>query len=66
MRLLIQREELDAILLAGTDFSFVFNPENTDFPNLDRSRTHMESKLNRLTSLVPGGGLEVCRGLDGT
>ena len=28
-----EREQLDAILLAGTDLSFVFTPENTDFPN---------------------------------
>jgi aspartate racemase len=36
---LIAREHLDAILLAGTDFSFVFNPENADFPHVDGART---------------------------
>ena len=39
---LIEREQLDAIVLAGTDFSFVFDPENTDFPHLDGARTHIE------------------------
>jgi len=47
--LLIQRESLDAILLAGTDFSFVFNPENTDFPHLDGARTHIDEIMRRLT-----------------
>jgi aspartate racemase len=47
---LIQRERLDAILLAGTDFSFVFNPENTDFAHLDGARTHVDAIMGRLTS----------------
>ena len=39
---LIDREDLDAIVLAGTDLAFVFNPENTDFPQLDGARIHIE------------------------
>ena len=46
---LIQREGLDAILLAGTDFSFVFNAENTDFPHLDGARTHIDAIMHKLT-----------------
>jgi aspartate racemase len=46
---LIQRESLDAILLAGTDFSFVFNPENTNFPHLDGARIHIDAIMARLT-----------------
>jgi aspartate racemase len=46
---LIQRERLDAILLAGTDFSFVFNPESTDFPHLDGARIHIDAIMHRLT-----------------
>jgi aspartate racemase len=46
---LIQRESLDAILLAGTDLSFVFNPENTDFPHLDGARVHIDAIMHRLT-----------------
>jgi aspartate racemase len=47
--ILIQRESLDAILLAGTDFSFVFDPESTDFPHLDGARTHLDAIMHRLT-----------------
>jgi len=45
---LIDRERLDAILLAGTDLSFVFNPENTDFPHLDGARTHIDAIMREL------------------
>lgn len=45
---LIDRERLDAILLAGTDLSFVFNPENTDFPHLDGARTHIDAIMQRI------------------
>jgi aspartate racemase len=48
-RVLIQRESLDAILLAGTDLSLVFHPENTHFPHLDGARTHIEAIMHRLT-----------------
>jgi aspartate racemase len=47
---LIQRERLDAILLAGTDLSFVFNPKNTDFPHLDGARVHIDAIMRRLVS----------------
>lgn len=40
---LIDREGLDAIVLAGTDLAFVFNPENTDFPYLEGARIHIEA-----------------------
>jgi aspartate racemase len=46
---LIQRESLDGILLAGTDFSFVFDPQNMDFPHLDGARTHIDAIMRRLT-----------------
>jgi aspartate racemase len=45
---LIQRESLDAILLAGTDFSFVLDPEKTDFPHLDGARTHVDAIMRVL------------------
>ncbi|KAA6464543.1 aspartate/glutamate racemase family protein [Acidobacteria bacterium AB60] len=38
---LVERERLDAILLAGTDLSFVFKPDNTDFPHVDGARVHI-------------------------
>jgi aspartate racemase len=46
---LIDREQLDAILLAGTDFSFVFTPENTDFPHIDGARVHIDAIVHQLT-----------------
>jgi aspartate racemase len=46
---LIERERLDAILLAGTDLSFVFTPDNTDFPHLDGARTHIDAIMQKLT-----------------
>lgn len=46
--ILIERERLDAILLAGTDLSFVFNPDNADFPHLDGARTHIDAIMRKL------------------
>jgi aspartate racemase len=46
--LLIERERLDAIVLAGTDLSFVFNPENTDFPHLDGARVHVDAIMRQI------------------
>ena len=46
---LIDRERLDGILLAGTDLSLVFNPENTDFPHLDGARAHIDAIMHKLT-----------------
>ena len=45
---LIDRERLDAILLAGTDLSLVFNPDNSDFPHLDGARTHIDAIMRKL------------------
>ncbi len=48
---LVERERLDAILLAGTDFSFVFNPSNTDFPHLDGARAHIDAIMDKIAPL---------------
>jgi len=45
---LIGREKLDAIIFAGTDLAFVFNPENTDFPHLDGARVHLKAIMSEL------------------
>jgi len=45
---LVESEGVDAILLAGTDFSFVFHPENTNFPHLDGARVHLRSIVRAL------------------
>jgi len=39
---LIERERLDAILLAGTDLSLVFNESTTDFPHVDGTHAHLD------------------------
>jgi aspartate racemase len=40
---LCAREDLDAILLAGTDLSLVFDESNTEFPHLDCARAHIQA-----------------------
>lgn len=45
---LIDKERLDAILLAGTDWSFVFNTQNADFPHIDGARTHIQAIMHEL------------------
>jgi aspartate racemase len=44
----IEREKLDAIVLAGTDLAFVFNEHNTDFPHLDGARVHIKAIMDAL------------------
>jgi aspartate racemase len=46
---LIRREQLDAILFAGTDLSFVFNPANTDFPSIDMAALHIATVADQAT-----------------
>jgi aspartate racemase len=45
---LIQREQLDGIVLAGTDLAFVFNPGNTDFPHIDGARAHIDAIMDAI------------------
>jgi len=45
---LIERERLDAIVLAGTDLSLVFNESNTDFPHVDGARVHLDAIMREL------------------
>jgi aspartate racemase len=45
---LVEHEGVDAILLAGTDLSFVFRRENTDFPHLDGARTHIKAIMRTI------------------
>jgi aspartate racemase len=54
---LIAKERLDGILLAGTDWSFVFNPENADFPHVDGARVHVQAIMRELLpSVEPSPG----------
>jgi aspartate racemase len=50
---LIERERLDAILLAGTDLSLVFNESNTDFPHVDGTQAHVDVIMGRLLGIPP-------------
>src|SRR5262249_30338875 len=52
---LIDRDRVDAILLAGTDLSLFLNPENTDFPHLDGARVHIDAIMRRLAPDGSGG-----------
>ena len=49
----IEREHLDAVVLAGTDLAFVFDEHNADFPHLDGARVHIAAIVHAL--LVPTG-----------
>jgi aspartate racemase len=37
------RDGLDAVLLAGTDLSLIFNGANTDFPHVDCAQVHLRA-----------------------
>ena len=45
---LIEKERLDGILLAGTDWSFVFDADNADFPHVDGARAHIQAIMSEL------------------
>jgi hypothetical protein len=45
---LIERENLDAIVLAGTDLAFVFDQANTDFPHVDGARLHVDAIMREI------------------
>jgi aspartate racemase len=49
---LIERERLDGILLAGTDWSFVFDAENADFPHVDGARAHIQAIMRELLPIA--------------
>jgi aspartate racemase len=45
---LIVRDQLDAVVLAGTDLSVVFNETDTDFPAIDCARIHVDAIVRAL------------------
>jgi aspartate racemase len=45
---LIEREQLDGVILAGTDLSLVFDESNTDFPHVDGARVHLDAIMREL------------------
>jgi aspartate racemase len=45
---LIEREDLDAIVLAGTDLAFVFDQANADFSHVDGARLHVDAIMREI------------------
>jgi aspartate racemase len=45
--LLMERDGVEAVVLAGTDLAAVFNESNTDFPNIDCARLHLNAIAQR-------------------
>lgn len=45
---LVDRDRVDAIILAGTDLSVLFNEANTEFPHIDCARLHLRSIMRSL------------------
>jgi aspartate racemase len=50
---LLQRDGVDAIILAGTDFAVLFNEANTEFPHIDCAALHLKAILNGLLGEAP-------------
>lgn len=50
---LLQREKVQAIILAGTDLSLLFNEANTEFPHLDCAALHLERILHGMLGGTP-------------
>jgi aspartate/glutamate racemase len=40
---------VDAILMAGTDLTLLFNDANTDFPHIDCAALHIQKILDVMT-----------------
>jgi aspartate racemase len=47
---LIERDGVEAIVLAGTELSLIFNHANMDFPHIDGARLHLDAIMRRLFS----------------
>jgi aspartate racemase len=47
-RTLRRRDQVDAILLAGTDLTLLFNETNTDFPHIDCAALHIQQILDAM------------------
>lgn len=45
---LMQRDAVDAIVLAGTDLALIFDESNTPFPHIDCARAHLDKILGKM------------------
>ena len=50
---LVERDGVDAVVLAGTDLTLLFNENNTDFPHVDCAALHVREIFRELTLGVP-------------
>ena len=50
---LCKRDELDAILLAGTDLALIFNDRNIEFPYIDCAALHLQAIMQEILSGEP-------------
>ena len=50
----LKRDDLDAIVLAGTDLSLIFNEANIQFPFLDCAALHIEAILQKVLPQATG------------
>ena len=44
---LIERDRLQAVILAGTELALVFDESNTDFPAINSARLHLNAIARR-------------------
>ena len=47
---LMEREAVDAIILAGTDLALIFDESNISFPHVDCARVHLDNIARRMLS----------------
>jgi aspartate racemase len=45
-----RRDNVDAIILAGTDLALLFNESNTEFPAIDCAALHIAEIANAMTN----------------
>jgi len=45
---LCARDGVEAVILAGTELSLIFNPSNIDFPYIDATRLHLDAIMQRV------------------
>jgi aspartate racemase len=50
---LCKRDELDVILLAGTDLALIFNEGNIEFPYIDCAALHLQAIMQEILSGEP-------------
>jgi hypothetical protein len=58
---LCRRDNVEAIVLAGTELNLIFNNGNTDFPTIDCARVHIDGIIRQLYASNPNGRLETGR-----